>query len=321
MRVGFNMTFKDEIITSIQNTADNYGDSESVITLGASGFAWNRATGDKMQRMETIVSGYADTIMGRMVSRGKPFDGTLEKEIIEFSIVDNTITMEETYGMVTGDTFGVTGSLGNDMSFTVKLLNGNEVEVEETVLSNETISPPLKVLIDPPLTNLNIEDTLRKVQADIYDEMPISATLTIEGLVKQAEEIEKISSPGSTGELKVNEIIDSLTEASSMYSYTTSVPTGVEDVSTPIYIKTEDYSLVSTDSTILADATSNTVTITLPSSPIHEQVFTIFCINSTFTCTVGRNGNNINGIASDLTLLSTESVTLQFHSLYGWVIL
>ena len=87
------MIFKDEIITSIQDTADSYGDSESTLTLGASGFAWNRATGDKMQRIETIVSGYAETIMDRMIARGKPFDGTLEKEIIEFSIGDNIITV------------------------------------------------------------------------------------------------------------------------------------------------------------------------------------------------------------------------------------
>lgn len=210
------MTFKDEIIESIQDTADNFGDSESILTLGASGFAWNRATGDKMQRIETIVSGYAETITDRMISRGKPFDGTLEKEITKFTTLSNIITLEEAYGMVTGDTFGVTGSLGNDMSFTVKVIDGNEVEVEETVLVDETISPPLKVLIDPSLTNLNIEDTLRKVQADIHDDMPLTATLTKEGLVKKAGEVEKITSPGSTGEEKLNEIIDSLTNAGSM---------------------------------------------------------------------------------------------------------
>lgn len=210
------MTFKDDIITSIQETADSYGDSESILTLGASGFAWNRTIEDKMQRIETIVSGYAETIMDRMIARGKPFDGTLEKEITEFTTVGNIITMEESYGMVTGDTFGVTGSLSNDMSFTVKLIDGNEIDVEETVLQDETISPPLKVLIDPPLTNLNIEDTLCKVQADIHDEMPLIATLTKEGLIKKAGEVEKITSPGSTGEEKLNEIIDSLTNAGSM---------------------------------------------------------------------------------------------------------
>ena len=82
--------------------------------------------------------------------------------------------------------------------------------------------------------------------------------------------------------------------------------------------KVNDYLLLPADYTILADATSNTVDITLPAAPVQGQVFNIKCINVTFTCTVARNGKNIDGAASDLTLILNESVTLQYDSSFGW---
>ncbi len=88
-----------------------------------------------------------------------------------------------------------------------------------------------------------------------------------------------------------------------------------------IRTETADYTVILTDYTILADATSNTVDITLPASPGQGQIYNIFCIDSTFTCTVLRNGNNINGAASDQALLATESLTVQFDSTYGWVVI
>lgn len=88
-------------------------------------------------------------------------------------------------------------------------------------------------------------------------------------------------------------------------------------------IRTEinDYTIVATDHTVLADALSNTVDISLPATPNQGQIFNIFCTDSTFTCTVLRNGNNINGAASDQALLATESLTVQYDTTYGWVVL
>lgn len=85
--------------------------------------------------------------------------------------------------------------------------------------------------------------------------------------------------------------------------------------------ETADHAVLATDYTILADASSNTVTITLPSSPTQGQIFNIFCIDSTYTCNVARNGKNINGAASDQPLLATESITVQYDSTYGWAII
>ena len=85
--------------------------------------------------------------------------------------------------------------------------------------------------------------------------------------------------------------------------------------------KTNDYTIVQSDYTILADATSNTVTITLPAAPNQGQIFNIKCIDSTFVCTVARNGKNIDGDASDITLIEDESITIQYDSTFGWAII
>lgn len=85
--------------------------------------------------------------------------------------------------------------------------------------------------------------------------------------------------------------------------------------------KTADYTILPADDTIYADATSNTVTITLPASPNQDQIFIVFCTNSTFTCTVARNGNNINGAAADRTLVVNQGETYKFDSALGWSII
>lgn len=88
-----------------------------------------------------------------------------------------------------------------------------------------------------------------------------------------------------------------------------------------ITTKINDYIVTTNDATILADASSNTVTITLPAIPVQGQVFNIKCINDANTCTVARNGNNLDGSTNDRDLLLTESITVQFDSIYGWAII
>ncbi len=88
-----------------------------------------------------------------------------------------------------------------------------------------------------------------------------------------------------------------------------------------IATKTNDYTVLPSDFTILADATSNAVTITLPAAPVQGQMFFIKCINADNTCTIARNGKNIDGAASDVVMSVTDSVPLQYDSTYGWAIL
>ena len=88
-----------------------------------------------------------------------------------------------------------------------------------------------------------------------------------------------------------------------------------------IRTETNDHLIVASDYTIFADASSNTVNVSLPATPNQGQIFRVFCTDSTFTCTVLRNGNSINGVAADQTLLATEALTVQFDTTYKWAIL
>lgn len=209
------MTFKSEIIAAVQVEADNSGDTESVQVIGTNGSGWNRVNG-KMQRLETLTDGYATSIENRVINRGKPFDGSLDKKIRSFT-APHTVNMEETYGISINDTFDVTDSVSNDQTLTVDSISGNTLTVIETVV-NEVFSPfYLPVTIDDPLYNLNIEQTIRKVQADIYSHIPRSATTTESGTVKKIAAIAKFSSLSTNAvELKFNELIDSLRAAGSM---------------------------------------------------------------------------------------------------------
>lgn len=95
------------------------------------------------------------------------------------------------------------------------------------------------------------------------------------------------------------------------------IAVSVKDISA----KTADYTVVATDYAILADGTSNTVAITLPASPTQGQIFVIKAINIDNAVTVARNGNTINGAASDLTPTLDLVYYLQFDATYGWVTL
>lgn len=91
-----------------------------------------------------------------------------------------------------------------------------------------------------------------------------------------------------------------------------------------ISTKTNDYIIITTDYTILADCSSNSVTITLPSDPsssIEGYIYNIKCINDTYTCTVSANGNNIDGDTNDITLIKNESITVQADIDGNWWII
>jgi hypothetical protein len=87
-----------------------------------------------------------------------------------------------------------------------------------------------------------------------------------------------------------------------------------------IQTKTSDYTLIKSDYVIIADGTSNTVTITLPVSPNTGQLFTIKCKDSTNTVTVDRNGKTIDGDAIDIILIKNEVITAMYDGAEWWLV-
>jgi hypothetical protein len=82
-----------------------------------------------------------------------------------------------------------------------------------------------------------------------------------------------------------------------------------------------DYLATNGDKTILAEAATATVTISLPSVPTEAKELRIKCIDATFACAIERNGNLIDGAARNLNLALNVSRILQYTALHGWVIL
>lgn len=208
------MSFKDEITLAIQAAALLYGTPETISVLGSNGSGWARTTGGFIQSLEALTLSYADAIENRVIARSKPFDGKLSKTINTFT-PPNSIIMYQTFGLTTGDTFDVTGSIYNDNSYSISEVNGNVVSVNQTVATEVTSGIP--TTIETPEKDLIIEETLHKMQTTVYDRLPLSALESVRGPVLLAQSIAKFdSNTTSPGELKFNEIIDALRQAGSM---------------------------------------------------------------------------------------------------------
>jgi len=95
---------------------------------------------------------------------------------------------------------------------------------------------------------------------------------------------------------------------------------------TDLTVKTSNFTITSSSlgKIYLLDSSSNTVTATLPASPNNgERVKFIDVAGSASTnnITIGRNGNNIQGSASDLTVTTNRAAfELMFVTSYGWIL-
>lgn len=89
-----------------------------------------------------------------------------------------------------------------------------------------------------------------------------------------------------------------------------SVGPGISNLA--IVTKTANYTATVNDFTILADATSGAVTITLPLAPVAQQIFNIKAINVTNTVTVAGNGKTIDGSSSAQLKVINACITVQY---------
>ena len=84
------------------------------------------------------------------------------------------------------------------------------------------------------------------------------------------------------------------------------------DVLRGVTTKTADYTALVADYNIVADGSSNTVTITLMAAPVSGQVLNLACLDSTFAVTIDFNGKLFYDSASDETLFKGENLTVQY---------
>lgn len=99
---------------------------------------------------------------------------------------------------------------------------------------------------------------------------------------------------------------------------------GGKGLNQPIVTKTANYTIVRrTDYTVLADTAGGNFTITLPASPTAGDIYIVRKVSASNTLTIARNGKNINGAASDLSVTTDGEVNrLQYDSTSGswWTI-
>jgi len=115
-------------------------------------------------------------------------------------------------------------------------------------------------------------------------------------------------------------------EDEGMFGIATSTPGSTLDingsVATALTTKSSNYTLTAMESTVLLDAGSGSVTITLPAkSGIEGRIYTIKCIakGGGNAANVATNASEeIDGSSNDLILNAWQSVTLQCTS-GGWI--
>ena len=74
-----------------------------------------------------------------------------------------------------------------------------------------------------------------------------------------------------------------------------------------------DVNVQDTDNTILLSATTANAKAILPITPTDGDIYTIKCLDATFTASIGKNGNLIEGANTNYTMTLNESLTLQFY--------
>jgi hypothetical protein len=88
---------------------------------------------------------------------------------------------------------------------------------------------------------------------------------------------------------------------------------------TPESIKTGTYNATNTDTIVIMNGAS--LTCNLSASPATNQVMFIRNQDAGTACTIGRNGQNINGAAADLSLAASSAVVLVHVTGSGWFVI
>jgi len=111
------------------------------------------------------------------------------------------------------------------------------------------------------------------------------------------------------------------TDLKSLLSAQTTAIIAAIGTSTTVVTKTADYTATSVDYVIIADGTSNTVTITLPTAlGIDGRRYQIKCIDATFAVDVDGNGTETIDGALTQALAQWDSLTIASDGL-NWVII
>ena len=194
---------------------------------------------------------------------------------------------------------------------------GNNIEILADVVENGSgtkqvvrVTSPSSFRIDSTSSNVAVAGTIEKY---IYDNFTATITgisgtnnnlirgVNLDDAVK-SEGVEASTIDGTYGTLSGGASLSQIIRESRKF-----------------LIKDAGYTALAGEN-IGVDTTSGSVTITLPGSPVAGDTVTVADSHaqwSTNSCIVARNGNTIDGAASDLTLNKKDKVTLLYNG-SGW---
>lgn len=205
------VSLKDEIIEAIKLVANTYSNNDTKRHIGSNGTDWLRQ-GSSYKELETVIEGIANTILNRTIEIGNPFN-SLVKTITDF-LAANRLEFEDIFGIMVGDTFGITKSRHNNKGVKVASVSDDEFsfEVTSTHNVNTEVTVPLTTTIGPYKEDFNVEKTLWKIQASVSDNTPNEANRTKAGIVRKGLTVNLISDPVDS-EVKINQLISALKTA------------------------------------------------------------------------------------------------------------
>ena len=75
---------------------------------------------------------------------------------------------------------------------------------------------------------------------------------------------------------------------------------------------TNNATVTNDDFSVVANASSNTIDVTMPLSPLTKLVVNISCLNSDFAVTIKMNGKNFYDSSSDILIFKGENIAMQY---------
>lgn len=83
-------------------------------------------------------------------------------------------------------------------------------------------------------------------------------------------------------------------------------------------VKNANYNVTTFDTMLVASGGAGAIVFTMPAAPFNGQLLTVGNHNGANTLTMGRNGNNIDGVAADLVIAAAGRMSLYFVTGSGW---
>ena len=212
------------------------------------------------------------------------------------------------------ETYSITGST---LNFTTAPPNGGSIEVISLVSNN--ISPSANTITRDDFTGVTAQtDFTLSTAPPSIDFMDVYVNGAYQNkdtytLVGTTLSFSEAPDAGDAIETMIISTASLVTAVSSVNGQT-----GAVVLNNPFVISTSTAAIAGSLYVLTAD-----LTLTLPSSPINGESVKISNLSGVATCIVGRNGNNIMGLAQDLTL---DNATASFEFVYsgatkGWIII